>query len=58
MRVSQNSGYHFGCPYNKDYSILGSILGYLYFGKLLYRGSGKENESYYLGFRDISPNNG
>ena len=24
----------FGCPYKKDYSILGSILGFLYFGKL------------------------
>ena len=27
MVVSQNSGYPFGGPYNKDYSILGSILG-------------------------------
>ena len=25
--VSQNEGYHFGGPNNKDYSILGSILG-------------------------------
>ena len=25
---SQNYGYHFGGPYNKDYSILGSILGF------------------------------
>ena len=32
--VSQNYGYHFGGPYSKDYSILGSILGYLNFGKL------------------------
>ena len=32
--VSQNKGYLFGGPYNKDYSILGSILGYLNFGKL------------------------
>ena len=27
-------GYLFGSPYNEDYSILGSILGYLNFGKL------------------------
>ena len=27
MEVSQNKGYHFGDPHNKDYSILGSILG-------------------------------
>ena len=26
FRVSQNQGYHFGGSYNKDYSILGSIL--------------------------------
>ena len=30
----QSLGYHFGGPYNKDYSILGSILGSPYFGKL------------------------
>ena len=34
--LSQNEGYHFGGPYNKDYGILGSILGSPYFGKLLY----------------------
>ena len=34
MGVSQNQGYLFGGPYNKDYSILGSILGSPYFGKL------------------------
>ena len=34
--VSQNLGYLFGGPYNKDYSILGSILGYPNFGKLPY----------------------
>ena len=28
--------YHFRGPHNKDYSIWGSILGYPYFGKLLY----------------------
>ena len=28
IRVSQNKGYLFGDPYNKDYSILGSILGF------------------------------
>ena len=33
MVVSQNYGYPFGCPQNKDYSILGSILGFPYFGK-------------------------
>ena len=26
----------FGGPHNKDYSILGSILGFTYFGKLPY----------------------
>ena len=29
-------GYHFRGPNKKDYSILGSILGSLYFGKLPY----------------------
>ena len=29
-------GYHFGGPHNKDYSILGPILGSPYFGKLPY----------------------
>ena len=29
-----NYGYLFGGPHNKDYSILGSILGSPYFGKL------------------------
>ena len=28
VRVSRNYGYHFGGPCNKDYSILGSILGF------------------------------
>ena len=32
--VSQNEGYHSGGPHNKDYDILGSILGSGYFGKL------------------------
>ena len=36
MGVSQNWGYLLGGPNNKDYSILGSILGYPYFGKLPY----------------------
>ena len=36
MGVSQNWGYHFGGPCNKDYNILGSILGSPYFGKLPY----------------------
>ena len=34
MGVSQNYGYPFGAPRTKDYSILGSILGLAYFGKL------------------------
>ena len=37
MGDSQNWGYLFGGPNNKDYSILGSILGYPSFGKLPYR---------------------
>ena len=36
MEVSQNSVYLFGGPYNKDYNIIGSILGYRNFGKLPY----------------------
>ena len=36
MGVSQNWGYHFRGPHNKDYSILGSILGSPYLGKLPY----------------------
>ena len=32
--VSPNWGYLFGGPYNKDCSVLGSILGSPYFGKL------------------------
>ena len=36
MCVSQNWGYLFGGPYNKDYSILGSILGSPNSGKLPY----------------------
>ena len=32
--VSQNWGYHFGGPYTKGYSILGSLLGCPHFGKL------------------------
>ena len=35
--VSQIYGYHFGGPINKDYSILGSIMGSPYFGKLPYK---------------------
>ena len=34
LGVSQNLGYHFGGPYNKDDSIWGSLLGSPYFGKL------------------------
>ena len=36
MGVSLNKGYLFGVPYSKDYSILGSILGSSYLGKLPY----------------------
>ena len=38
--VSQHQGHLFGGPHNKDYSILGSILGFPYFGKVLDRGGG------------------
>ena len=34
---SQNYGYPFGGPHNKDYNILGSTLGFPYLGKLPYR---------------------
>ena len=37
--IPKIGGYLFGGPNNKDYSILGSILGYLYFGKLPYIGT-------------------
>ena len=36
MGVSQNQGYLIGGPHSKDYSILGSIFGSPYFGKLAY----------------------
>ena len=39
MRVSPNQGYLFGGPQNKDYCILGSILGSPNFGKLPYASS-------------------
>ena len=45
------SRYPIGGPYNKDYSIWGSILGFPYFGKLPYWDNGKENGNYCLGFR-------
>ena len=32
MGVSQNKGYHSGGPHNKDYNMLGTILGFPYFG--------------------------
>ena len=34
MGLSQNYGYLFGGPHHEDYSILGSILGSPYVGKL------------------------
>ena len=39
LGVSQNWGYHFRGPHNKDYSILGSILGSPHFGKLPFHNS-------------------
>ena len=36
MGACQDYGYHFRGPHNKDYSILGSILGSPFFGKLPY----------------------
>ena len=52
MGVSQNLGYLIGGPYNKDYNILGSILGSPYFVKLPNRDTGKENGNRYsAGFR-------
>ena len=56
MGVSQNQGYLFGGPYNKDYSILGSILGYPNFGKLPYglgltgSGAGLGGKALWTGF--------
>ena len=38
MGVSQNQGYLFGVPNDKDYSIFGATLGSPYFGKLPYEG--------------------
>ena len=36
-------GTFLGCPHNKDYSILGSILGSPDFGKVPYRDHGNAN---------------
>ena len=38
LQVSQNYGYLFGGSHNKDYSILGSILGSPSFGKRPFKG--------------------
>ena len=49
MGVSFDLGYFFSGPNNKDYSILGSILGSPYFGKLPYKltsGSGSSEILY------------
>ena len=35
VRVFQNLGYLFGCPHDKDYRIVGSIVGSPYLGKLM-----------------------
>ena len=40
MGLSLNCGCHLRGPYNKDYSILGSMLGSAYFRKLTHRASG------------------
>ena len=48
MVVSPNYGYHVGGPYNKDCSILGSILGSPYFGKLPY------SRGFYVCLREVS----
>ena len=37
MEVPQNKGYLLGGPHNKDYSVLGGVLGFPYFGKLPFR---------------------
>ena len=50
LGVSQNHGYHFGGPNNKDYSILGSMLESPYFGKLPFSVQDLEMNSG-LGFR-------
>ena len=42
--VSQNQGYHFKGPYNKEYTILGSILGYPNLRKLPLRDEDLECE--------------
>ena len=51
MGVSQHSGYHFRGPNNKDCTILGSILGSPYFGKLSYWDNGKMEIILGSGFR-------
>ena len=48
MGVSQNKWYLSGGPYNKDHSILGSISGSPYFGKLPNVASEDLNTAYYL----------
>ena len=53
MGVSQHWGFLFGGPHNKDYSILGSISGSPYFGKLpnkTLEGLGLGSGAYGLGF--------
>ena len=37
MGISQDKGCRFEAPHNKDYSILGSIFGSSYCGKLTYK---------------------
>ena len=40
MEVSQNQGYHFGGPYDKDYRILGLYWGTLILGNYHIRSLG------------------
>ena len=35
VRGFQNLGYLFGCPHNKDFRVVGSIVGSPYLGKLI-----------------------
>ena len=53
MGVSQNYGYLFGGSNRKGYSILGSILGSLYFGKLPNKPSYQHKQYWLPDDRDI-----
>ena len=53
MGVSQNWGYHSGGPHNKDSSILGSIWGSPYLGKVPYSGNLIEVPEQQSGFQSL-----